>query len=167
MAVLTILKYPDEQLLKKALPVEQVDEDIKELVIDMTETMISNDGVGLAAPQIGRSIRLFLAAPQGGKREVYVFINPIITASSGKQCGPEGCLSVPGVFGDVQRAKNVTVRFTDVNGAEKEIQAEGFLARIIQHENDHLDGKVFVDHLGFTDRKEVLEEYKRLQHISL
>jgi peptide deformylase len=167
MAVLTILKYPHATLLKKALPVKHIDDGIKELIREMTETMISNDGVGLAAPQVGRSIRLFLAAPQGGKKDVHVFINPAIKESSGKQCGPEGCLSVPGVFGDVERAKNVTVTYTDLAGVEKEKKAEGFLARIIQHENDHLDGKVFVDHLGFVDRKEVLDEYKQLHHISL
>jgi peptide deformylase len=165
--VLTVLKYPNKVLFKKAKPVAEVDDSIRQLVSDMIETMIVNDGVGLAAPQVGQSIRLFLAAPQGGKKDVYVFVNPVISNHSGKQCGPEGCLSVPGVFGDVERAKSITVTYIDLQGIPQEMNAEGFLARIIQHENDHLDGKVFVDQLGFAERKEVLDEYKRLQHISL
>ncbi|MFC1809026.1 peptide deformylase [Candidatus Omnitrophota bacterium] len=167
MSALTIVKYPNEILKKKALPVESFDESLRQLIQDMTETMIANDGVGLAAPQVGTSIRLFLAAPQGGKGTIHAFINPEIINHSGKQCGPEGCLSVPGVFGDVERAKSVTVRYVDSEGNDKEIKADGFLARIIQHENDHLNGEVFVDHLGFSERKDILDEYKRLQHISL
>ena len=167
MNLLNIVKYPHEVLAKEAEPVAVVDDEVRRLVDDMVKTMGDNDGVGLAGPQVGESKRLFVAAPKGLKGPVHVFINPTIVNSAGAELGPEGCLSIPGVFGDIERARSLTVTFLNPQGEKETLEAEGFLARIIQHEYDHLNGKVFIDHLGFSERQSVLEEYKRLQHISM
>lgn len=167
MPELTVYKYPHDILKKKAQPVTVFDEDLTRLIADMVETMGANDGVGLAAPQVGKSLCLFVAAPRGGKGDIYTFINPVVTMGNETEYGPEGCLSVPGVYNDVERARQVTVTYQDSTGKGQTLSAEGFLARIIQHEYDHLIGTLFIDRLGFSERKTVLDEYKRLQHLAL
>ena len=167
MSSLTLVKYPSSFLKQQAEAISKVDANIENLVERMFETMFASDGVGLAAPQIGESKRLFIAAPEGIRGPRFTYINPELISGSGTEKGPEGCLSFPGVFGEVERFKEIKVRYTDLQGEIREKQLKGFVARIFQHEKDHLDGVLFVEHLGFNERKAVLDEYKRLQQITL
>lgn len=142
MALRTIRKLGDEILRKKCRPVENIDEKILTLLDDMAETMYSADGVGLAAPQIGVLKRIAVIDVGNGLIEL---INPEIISTSGSQTADEGCLSVPGKYGKVERPQKVTVRATDRYGYVVEIKGEDLLARALCHEIDHLDGVVFVD----------------------
>lgn len=142
MALRTIRKLGDDILRKKCRPVETIDEKILTLLDDMAETMDSADGVGLAAPQIGVLKRIAVIDVGDGLIEL---INPEIISASGSQTADEGCLSVPGKYGKVERPQNVTVRATDRDGNIFEIEGEDLLARALCHEIDHLDGVVFVD----------------------
>lgn len=146
MAVRNIVLYPSPVLGKTAEPVEKFDRALASLVRDMFETMDAHDGVGLAAPQVGVSKRLFvLCEPESGR--TLCAINPEITSGEGRETGEEGCLSIPQVYAPVARYARVHLQYTDEQGVAQELDAEGLLARIIQHENDHLDGKVFFDRL--------------------
>jgi peptide deformylase len=144
--ILNIKTEPDPKLRKKSkeVPKKMIkSEEFKELCKDMESTMLLKDGVGLAAPQIGENIRLIVVNTKQG---VIAMINPELSKKSwAKEWGEEGCLSVPGVFGEVRRHKNVSCKFIGLNGAEKCIEAKGLLARILQHETDHLDGILFID----------------------
>lgn len=142
MAILEIRKAGDPVLKKQAEPVERVDKRIKKLLDDMAETMYAADGVGLAAPQVGASLQIIVLDAGDGLIEV---INPSITTSEGAETGVEGCLSVPGVFGDVERFTKITVEGLNRNGRKLRINAEGFLARVLQHEIDHLRGVLFIE----------------------
>jgi peptide deformylase len=142
MAIRNIVQEGDEVLRKKCFEVDKIDEKIITLLDDMKETLIKADGAGLAAPQVGVLRRIFIVSAEN---KYYECINPKIISSSGTQNGAEGCLSVKGKFGNVVRPMNVTVKALDRFGKEFTINAEGFLARIICHENDHLDGIVYVD----------------------
>lgn len=146
----TILHYPDPRLRQKGLPIERVTPELERLIDDMAETMYAAPGVGLAATQIGEQHRLFLidVAADDEPSNLLVFINPEIIVKQGEQCGPEGCLSFPGVSEDVKRAAKVTVRALDRKGQVFEIEAEGLLAVAVQHENDHLDGVLMIDRMG-------------------
>jgi peptide deformylase len=146
----TILHYPDPRLRQKGLPIERVTPELERLIDDMAETMYAAPGVGLAATQIGEQHRLFLidVAAEDEPSNLLVFINPEITVKVGEQCGPEGCLSFPGVSEDVKRAAKITVRALDREGKVFEIEAEGLLAVAVQHENDHLDGVLMIDRMG-------------------
>lgn len=150
MSIRTILHYPDPRLRQKASPIEAITPEIQRLVDDMAETMYAAPGVGLAAPQIGEGVRLFLVdiASEDEPSDLRVFINPEIVRREGEEVGPEGCLSFPGMSEDIKRAKKVTVRAQDRAGKVFEVEADGLLAVAIQHENDHLDGVLMVDHLG-------------------
>ena len=142
--LLRITKIGEEILRQKAQPVEEINDEIRQLANDMLETMIDADGVGLAAPQIGRSIRMFvIMADDDVKR---VFINPQIIKTS-NEVGPydEGCLSIPQVYETIVRPLQVTVQAYDENGKRFTLDADGLLARCIQHENDHLDGVLYID----------------------
>jgi len=165
--MLKLVKYPADVLNLTAKKIKKVDAAVEDLVEEMFQTMFENDGVGMAAPQIEKSKRLFIAAPQGIKGPKLTYINPEILSGTGKEVGPEGCLSFPGVYGNVERFKEIQIRYLDIKGEVQEEVIEGFLARIYQHENDHLDGVLFVEHLGFQERKAVLDEYKKLQQIAL
>jgi peptide deformylase len=148
MARLDILHYPDARLHTVAKPVAAVDARIRTLVDDMAETMYAAPGIGLAATQVNVHERVIVIDLSETHDALQVFINPEIVAQSGREESEEGCLSVPGVFDRVTRAERVTVRALDRNGKPFDLEAEGLLAVCIQHEMDHLLGKVFVDYLS-------------------
>ena len=148
MSLLPILRYPDQRLAKKAQAVAVVDEKIRKLVADMAETMYEAPGIGLAATQVDVHLQVVVIDISEDKNELRVFINPKIEEAEGSCEGEEGCLSVPGVYETVTRAERVTVRFQDMDGKEQVLKAEGLLAVCIQHETDHLNGKLFVQYLS-------------------
>ena len=149
MAILPILCYPDPRLHKVAQPVAKVDERIQTLVKNMFETMYDAQGIGLAATQVDAHERVIVIDVSEERNEPLVLINPEITwASEEKQIGDEGCLSVPGIYDGVERSTSVKVKALDENGNSREIEGEGLLAICMQHEMDHLMGKVFVEYLS-------------------
>lgn len=143
MAKRLIVKVGDDMLRKRSREVTEFDGRLGELLDDMRETMIAADGVGLAAPQVGVLKRAVVISPDG--RDFYEFVNPVIVSSSGRQICREGCLSVPGVSGEVERPKKIEVLAYDRNGKRFVLNAEGYLANICCHEFDHLDGVLFID----------------------
>ena len=155
MARLDILHYPDERLHTVARPVAAVDARIRQLISDMAETMYAAPGIGLAATQVNVHERVIVIDLSETRDELRVFINPEIVAQSGREESEEGCLSVPGVFDKVTRAERVTVRALDRDGKSFELDADGMLAVCIQHEIDHLKGKVFVDYLSNLKRNRI------------
>lgn len=155
MARLDILHYPDARLHTVAKPVATVDARIRKLVDDMAETMYAAPGIGLAATQVNVHERVIVIDISETHDALRVFINPEIVAQSGREESEEGCLSVPGVFDRVQRAERVTVRALDRAGKTFELEANGLLAVCIQHEMDHLMGKVFVDYLSNLKRSRI------------
>ncbi|NMG02377.1 peptide deformylase [Azoarcus taiwanensis] len=148
MALLPILRYPDPRLHLKAKPVEQVDDEIRRLVDDMAETMYEAPGIGLAAIQVNVQKRVIVIDVSEDKSSLMALINPVIVERRGEQTCEEGCLSVPGIYEKVTRAEEVTVEALDRDGQAFRIEADGLLAVCIQHEIDHLDGKVFVEYLS-------------------
>jgi peptide deformylase len=148
MALLPILRFPDPRLKKVAQPVAEIDESIRKLAADMAETMYEAPGIGLAATQVDVHKRVVVIDVSEEKNELLVFINPVLSRCEGAQVGEEGCLSVPGIFEKVERAERVTVHYLDPEGQAQTLVAEGLLAVCIQHELDHLNGTVFVDHLS-------------------
>lgn len=148
MALLPILRYPDPRLHIRAAPVPVVDDTIRKLVADMAETMYEAPGVGLAATQVNVHQRVVVIDVSEDKSALRVFINPEIVARDGEQTCEEGCLSVPGIYEKVTRAEHVRVKALDEKGQPFELEADGLLAVCIQHEIDHLDGKVFVEYLS-------------------
>ncbi len=148
MAMLPILRYPDPRLHKKAAKVATVDDSIRKLVADMAETMYEAPGIGLAATQVDVHKQVIVIDVSEDKSQLMAFINPEVLALSGECEGEEGCLSVPGVYDRVTRAQRVTVRAQGLDGQSFELEAEGLLGACIQHEMDHLQGKVFVEYLS-------------------
>ncbi|WP_199617834.1 peptide deformylase [Paenibacillus alkalitolerans] len=144
MAIRIIVKHPDPVLREKAKPVPQVTPNIQKLLTDMADTMYDAPGVGLAAPQIGISKRV-IVVDIGDEHGLIELVNPEIVEADGEQIGPEGCLSIPGLQGDVRRKNRVKVKGLDRNGNEIVVDGEGYLARALQHEIDHLDGILYVD----------------------
>lgn len=144
MAIRVIVKHPDPILREKALEVRRINSNIVKLLDDMKETMYAAEGVGLAAPQVGISKRVAVI-DAGDEQGLIELINPEIISKSGEQLGPEGCLSFPGLMGDVRRAKICKVRALNRDGETFEIEGEGLLARALQHEIDHLNGVLFTD----------------------
>lgn len=163
MAKLEIKTYPDDVLSRKAQPVDNITDAEKALAADMIETMIDGDGVGLAANQVDVLKRIFVAAPEGKKGEKYVFVNPVILAAEGEIVNEEGCLSVPGVTGDVMRAKRIEIEAQGLDGAVFKTRLEGLMAIIFQHELDHLDGKLFIERIGFAERQRIAPGLKALE----
>ena len=155
MAVLTILEYPDPRLRTVAQPVAEVTEETRRLVDDMLETMYAAPGVGLAATQVDVHLRVIVTDVSETKDEPLCLINPEITERGGQELGEEGCLSVPGVTESVERAAHIRVRALDRNGETVEMEADGLLAVCIQHEMDHLEGKLFVDYLSELKRQRI------------
>ncbi|MCZ7682400.1 MAG: peptide deformylase [Sandaracinaceae bacterium] len=156
MAIRTILHYPDKRLRNPGRPVTEFGPELERLVEDMAETMYAAPGVGLAATQIGEPMRLFIIDVAVGEDEpsdLKVFVNPEIVERTGTQSWEEGCLSFPGVHEEIERAERVRVRAQDAKGEVFELEADGLLAVAIQHENDHLDGKLMIDHLGLIRRR--------------
>lgn len=161
MSVLSVVLYPDEPLTQVAKPVENVGPKIQRLVEDLFETMYAHEGVGLAGPQVGVSKRLFvLHEPEGAKM---CLINPEISGLEGEEDGQEGCLSLPEIYVQVPRATSLHVRALDETGAPVEFDAHGFLARIIQHELDHLDGKIILDRVDILTRHAKMQEWEEVR----
>jgi peptide deformylase len=166
MAKLTILEFPDPRLRKKAVPVDVVDDALRALIDDMFETMYAAPGIGLAATQVDVHRRLLVADVSAEKNRPHVFINPEIIEKDGVTVTEEGCLSVPGYYEEVKRAEHIRVRYLDREGRECEDEFEGLLAVCVQHEIDHLDGKLFVDYLSEAKRSRIrkkLEKERRHQ----
>ncbi|MEZ2740160.1 peptide deformylase [Comamonas jiangduensis] len=164
MALLPILCFPDPRLHKVAKPVEQVDDRIRQQIEDMFETMYDAQGIGLAATQVDFHERLIVIDVSQDRDQKLVLINPeILWASEEKQVGEEGCLSVPGIYDGVERSTSVKVRALDENGNSREIEAEGLLAICIQHEMDHLLGKVFVEYLSPLKRDRIKTKMIKMQ----
>lgn len=161
MSILRVETYPSEILRKVAKPVDEVTPNLVQLIQDMIETMYKEEGVGLAAPQIGVSKRIIIASPQAKPGTEKVYLNPEITKKEGETLGLEGCLSLPGIAAEVNRATKITFTALDLQGNKITVKAEDFFARIIQHEIDHLDGKLFIDHVAFSERKELLDSLKK------
>ena len=166
MAKLKILEFPDPRLRKKAVPVSAVDDALRHLIDDMFETMYDAPGIGLAATQVDVHRRLLVADVSAEKDEPYVLVNPEIVAKDGVEVSEEGCLSVPGYYEEVERAERIRVKYLDRNGDAIEADFDGLLAVCLQHEIDHLDGRLFVDYLSEAKRQRIrkrLEKDRRLQ----
>jgi peptide deformylase len=163
MSALTILRYPDPRLHKIAARVEQVDDEIRQLINNMAESMYAAPGVGLAATQVNRPLRIIVIDISEARDQLRVFINPELVAANGEAEREEGCLSVPGVYEKVRRAERVTVRALDAEGRPFTLEAEGLLAVCIQHEMDHLEGRVFVEKLSRLKQNRILARLKKQQ----
>jgi peptide deformylase len=158
VSVLPIRVLGDPVLREETTPVAAVTDDIRRLIDDMFETMYAANGIGLAAPQVGRTERVCVVDVEGA---VYALVNPeIVEAQGPKSKAEEGCLSIPDVYGDVERPKHVTVRALDRDGTPFEVSAEGLLGRCFQHEIDHLHGKLFIDYLSFLKRRSALARWE-------
>lgn len=162
MALLKIKTYPDPVLKKKAEAVTDFGPEEQKFFDDMIETMYGADGVGLAAPQVGVSKRVVVASPTMTRGEEYVFVNPEIVEARGRELGLEGCLSLPGISGEIPRAKIILFRAQDRQGKLVEMKMSDFFARILQHELDHLSGILLIDRVDFDKRQELLAAYQRL-----
>jgi len=163
MAILDILNYPDPRLYTTAKPVKEVDAKIRQLIDDMAETMYDAPGIGLAATQVDVHQQIIVMDISEDKRKLQVFINPVITTSLGSQEYEEGCLSVPGIYEMVTRAEKVTVQALGRDGQPFTMQAEGLLAVCIQHEMDHLLGKVFVQYLSPLKQNRIKNKMQKRQ----
>lgn len=161
MAKLKILEFPDPRLRTKAVTVENVDDRIRTLIDDMLETMYAAPGIGLAATQVDVHERLLVADVSSDQSEPHAFINPVIVEKDGETVTDEGCLSVPGYYEPVKRAEQIKLRYLDRNGNDAELEADGLLAVCIQHEIDHLDGKLFVDYLSEAKRSRIRKRLVR------
>jgi peptide deformylase len=161
MALLTILEYPDPRLRTKAVPVAKVDAALRMLIDDMIATMYAANGIGLAATQVNVHQRLLVIDISDERNAPRVFINPEILLRDGEEVMEEGCLSVPGFYENVERAQRVRVRALDRNGASFELDAEGLLAVCIQHEMDHLEGKLFVDYISDLKRTRIRKKLEK------
>lgn len=159
MAVLTVRRYGDPVLRRKAEPISAITPEIKQLIADLTETMYYEIGIGVAAPQVGISLRVIIVDDgEGGARPL---VNPRITAQGGKAVAEEGCLSIPGIFSPVERAEWVDVEALNGEGQPLSFQARGLPARVIQHEIDHLDGLLFIDRLDKATRDRIKRKIKK------
>lgn len=163
MAILDILNYPDPRLYTVARPVKEVDATVRRLVSDMAETMYAAPGIGLAATQVNVHQQVIVIDISENKQNLQVFINPKIVSASGKQDYEEGCLSVPGIYDMVTRAENITVEAIGLDGKPFTLDATGLLAVCIQHEMDHLLGKVFVDYLSQLKQVRIKNKMKKRQ----
>jgi peptide deformylase len=167
MAIREILHYPDPRLRTVAKPVEVFDDSVRTLVKDMAETMYAAPGIGLAATQVDVHQRVIVIDVTPDKSALNVHINPQLSELKGETVMEEGCLSVPGVFDNIQRAERVHLKALDENGQAYEMEAEGLLAVCIQHEIDHLDGKVFVDYLSPLKQQRIGKKLQKRQRVAL
>lgn len=163
MSILQILRYPDERLHQVAAPVETVDDGIRALAKDLAETMYAAPGIGLAATQVDVHKKLIVIDISETRDRLLVLINPELVAASGVAEFEEGCLSVPGIFEKVERAEKIKVRSLGLDGKSFVMDAEGLLAVCIQHEMDHLKGKVFVEYLSRLKQTRILAKLKKMQ----
>lgn len=167
MAILRILHYPDPRLHKVAAPVQTVDARIRRLVRDMAETMYAAPGIGLAATQVDVHERVIVIDMSDTRDALHVFINPEILEKTGEAESEEGCLSVPGIFDRVRRAEKVKVRALDEHGVSRIIEADGLLAVCIQHEMDHLQGKVFVEYLSRLKQQRIAAKLRKQEKAAM
>ena len=167
MAIRTILHYPDPRLRQVAQPVATVDDEIRRLVDDMAETMYAAPGIGLAAVQINVALRVVTIDISESRNALQVFINPQILQRDGKQVFEEGCLSVPGIYDEVERAQHIRLRALNRDGQPFELEAEGLFATCIQHEIDHLDGKVFVDYLSRLKQTRIRKKLEKQERLAM
>lgn len=165
MAIRKILHYPDPRLRRKALPVDTVDGEIRTLIDELAETMYQAPGMGLAAPQIDVSKRVLVIDISEARNDLRVLVNPGLLTQEGEQTMEEGCLSVPGVYEEVTRAAKITVRALGGDGKPFELEADGLLATCVQHEIDHLDGKLFVDYLSRLKQQRVRKKLAKQQRL--
>jgi peptide deformylase len=163
MPLLKILRYPDKRLYTVAKPVETVDESIRQLAADMAETMYAAPGIGLAATQVDRHIQMILVDVSEKRDDLKVFVNPQILEQRGEAEREEGCLSVPGIYDKVKRAEWVRVRALNLQGEPFEMEVDGLLGVCVQHEIDHLKGKVFVDYLSRLKQDRIKQKLKKQQ----
>ena len=163
MAILEILQYPDPRLQEPAQRVEKIDAATRKLIDDMVETMYSAPGVGLAATQVDRHLQIIVIDVSEERSDLRVFINPEITRREGVAVNQEGCLSVAGIYDNVERAESVTVTALDRNGARFTLNASGLLATCIQHEMDHLQGRIFVELLSDLKQNRIRAKLKKRQ----
>jgi len=163
MAILDILEFPDPRLRTRAKPVDNVDDAVRKLVEDMLETMYDAPGIGLAATQVDVHRRIIVVDVSENRDDPHAFINPELTLLGGRLETEEGCLSVPGFYEPVTRAEHIRVRALDRHGAPLDMEAEGLLAVCIQHECDHLEGKLFVDYLSNLKRNRIRKKLEK-QH---
>lgn len=166
MAILDILRYPDPRLHMIAKPVDRVDEAVQQLVVDMAETMYAAPGVGLAAVQVCMPLQIIVIDISETRNDLRTFINPKIRARAGEQEREEGCLSVPGIYDKVKRAERIVVDALDRDGKAFSLEADGLLAVCIQHEIDHLYGKVFVEYLSQLKQVRIRTKLKKAQRKS-
>lgn len=167
MAILNVLHFPDPRLRNKALPVENVDDNIRSLIDSMFETMYDAPGIGLAAVQVNVPKRVIVVDISEEKNAPQCFINPQILAREGEEQFEEGCLSVPGIYEPVKRSKSIKVQALDREGKPFELETDGLLAVCIQHEMDHLDGKLFVDYLSEIKRTRIRKKMEKLRRQTL
>jgi peptide deformylase len=167
MAIRTILHYPDPRLRQVAQPVATVDDEIRRLLDDMAETMYAAPGIGLAAVQINVALRVVVIDLSETRNALQVFINPEIIERDGKQVFEEGCLSVPGIFDEVERAQHIRLRALHRDGQPFELEAVGLVATCIQHEIDHLDGKVFVDYLSRLKQTRIRKKLEKQERLTM
>ncbi|MFN4090368.1 MAG: peptide deformylase [Alphaproteobacteria bacterium] len=167
MTIRPIVIAPDRRLKTRCAPVERVDDDVRRLMDDMLETMYDAPGIGLAAPQIGvlRRVIVMDLGEEGARRPLMLADPQILRASTEEAVGNEGCLSLPEIYVDVPRPIEVTVRYLDREGQERELEADGLLARCIQHEIDHLDGVLHVDYLSTLRRKMILRRLEKQRRV--
>ena len=163
MALLPILTHPNERLHIIAQPVEKIDARIQQIVADMTETMYTAKGIGLAATQVDIHERIVVIDVSEERNQLLVLINPTITHKGGETTYEEGCLSVPGIYDTVSRAKTVTLTYQDIDGTAQTLEADGLLAICIQHELDHLAGKLFVEYLSPLKQNRIKTKLKKRQ----
>lgn len=166
MTILTILEFPDERLRKKAAVVKVIDDTIKKLADDMLETMYEARGVGLAATQVNIQQRIIVIDVSEEKNEPLFFINPEIIEKDGSEESEEGCLSVPGFYEKVKRAEHITVKALDRDGKPFELEARDLLAVCIQHELDHLEGKLFVDYISSLKRQRIKSKLEKIHKLN-
>lgn len=167
MAILDILEFPDPRLRTKAKPITQVTDKHRQLIKDMFDTLYDAPGIGLAASQVDVHEQLIIIDISEDKSEQLVFINPKITVLEGdKETMQEGCLSIPGFYEDVERVEHCLIEAIDENGKEFKLEATGLLAVCIQHEMDHLDGKLFVDYLSSTKRDRIRKKLEKQHRIA-
>lgn len=163
MSVLTVLHFPDPRLRKLARPVDVIDDRVRTLARDMLETMYAEKGIGLAATQVDVQLRIVVMDLSETRDQPRVFINPEILTRDGTGLGQEGCLSVPGFYENVERAERVTFRYLDLDGNAVESGADGLLAICLQHEIDHLNGKLFIDYLSPLKRQRLRKKIEKAE----
>jgi peptide deformylase len=167
MALLPILRYPDPRLRKIAKPVTQFDERLRTLIANMAHTMYDANGIGLAATQVDVHERAIVIDVSDARDELHVFVNPrILSTSSLRRVAEEGCLSVPGIYDEVERPESVVVEAEDENGKTFTIEADGLLAVCVQHEMDHLQGKVFVEYLSTLKQTRIRNRLRKAERVS-